>query len=68
MLEAVVTSSETSRHYCNGLKRSWVESQAPVFIHDVQAYVLIPAIENGGVSFQNIKYCPYCGVIVDNDR
>ena len=62
MLKPVKGSSETLQHFCKGRKKPAID----IFIHDVTAYIL--EWENEKPKLINIKHCPFCGVIIDNDR
>lgn len=53
---------EGLRHICDGKSEKYIKSKPPVYLHDVQASLLV------GDKLINITFCPYCGQRVEDDK
>lgn len=56
MLRNLPGSDETLVHECDAGR-----GRPPVYLHDIYSYMLIDGKHNP------VKYCPYCGVVVEEE-
>lgn len=69
MLRRDKDSQEGYIHICNDSQKytkTALKQRLPIYLHDVKAYTLIEGKD--GYNLIDIKYCPYCGVEIENDE
>lgn len=58
-------SSESFIHVCNGLSEKAMRKKAiEIRLHDISIFTVV--YNDGQCIIEHIKYCPYCGVNLDN--
>ena len=66
-----IPGRESLRHICDNISKEGHERQEfEIYLHDVQATLVVKntkAFWKSTGSSANIKYCPYCGVNIEED-